>query len=163
MLGYKERHHIPKEELKLYYKIFKSNIQRYLEKAQAILGKQELDFSYQELDSFGLKYKQFYTSPESVNLTYDELLDVFTAYYGEAWIFYFGGVWSFRTYIRDTDYGYPCIEKSGPERNYPICPTNCAYIIEKGIVEFISEDIETIINYYKGKGYTEFKAKINIK
>lgn len=149
---------IPKEEIKAYYKSFKLRHGEYLSKAAELLSVETLTFSIEEIDRFGEIYAGLYKEPQHAGLTYSELKDIFTVYYGEAWMHYFGGMWFYSTSLKDYAYGYPQIYKSGPKAIDYICPSDYSDGIEKrGNSEPLSIVIVRIRDEYIRDGLVDFK------
>jgi len=122
-------------EVKQDYIYFQKNYIDFLQNAKNILNIKEFEYSLEEIDKMGLIYKENFKKPKQLNLTYNELLNSFISYCGEAWMHYFGGEW---LYIKDKtniSFGYPQIIKWGPN-DYPwsgIPPISWARRIEKNI------------------------------
>jgi hypothetical protein len=149
---------IPKEEIRAYYKLFKLRYDDYLSKAKELLSVEAFTFSIEEIDRFGVIYAGLFKEPHKVGLTYSELQDVFTVYYGEAWMYYFGGVWFYSTSLKDSAYGYPQINKSGPQAIDFICPNDYSGLIERrGNSEPLSIVIVRIRDEYIRDGLVDFK------
>jgi hypothetical protein len=158
---------IPKKEILKMYENFKENYSKNLLIAKELLKSNDLKFSLEEIDQFGELYATFHSNPEKLGLTYDELLDVFIEYYGEAWMFYFGGYWVYTTDRKVMHYGYPCIIDYGPPKQdwVGIPPHNYAYIIEnhsKGLNyddDFfsLSRIIKRHLDVYESQGVKNYK------
>ncbi len=132
------------KEIKSKYKVFSENITDNLQKAKRLLSVSELTFSYPEVDKIKDIYEQNYKTPEKLNLSYDELSEVFYTYVGEAFMSYNGGNWELSTVKADDAFGTPIILNWGKD-NFDHCSIS-PYVwkvrIERGkLREPISEKI----------------------
>ena len=150
---------IPKKEILKMYENFKENYSKILSLAKELLKTNELEFSLEEIDQFGELYSAFHSNPEKIGLTYDELLDVFIVYYGEAWMYYFGGYYVYTTNKKYDFYGYPCIIDYGPPKEdwVGIPPHNYAFIIEDGGKKPLSRIIKSDMELYERRGIKNYK------
>ena len=158
---------IPKKEILKIYDNFKENYSKNLSLAKEVLSVEVLVFSLEEIDQFGEFYASFHSKPEKLGLTYDELLDVFIVYYGEAWMHYFGGYYVYTTDKKVMHYGYPCIIDYGPPKQdwVGIPPHNYAYILEnqsRGLSyddDFfsLSDIIKSDLELYEKRGVKNYK------
>jgi hypothetical protein len=103
-----------KKEVDQYYLWFQQNMDSLLEKAKLFLGKKELDFTTDEVDTFGVKTRELLDSVMTDEEEYEHV-NIFIAYYGMAWMHYFGGKWYFSNSKKEMSYGYPqIIEYNSP-------------------------------------------------
>jgi len=153
------RWEIPKKEILKMYEHFKENYSKNLLLAKGFLKTNDLEFSLAEIDKFGELYAVFHSNPEKLGLTYDELLDVFIVYYGEAWMYYFGGYYVYTTDKKYDFYGYPCIIDYGPPKEdwVGIPPHNYAFMIENGDKEPLCRIIKSDLELYERRGIKNYK------
>ena len=150
---------IPKKEILKIYENFKENYSKNLSLAKEFLSVEVLVFSLEEIDQFGEFYASFHSKPEKLGLTYDELLDVFIVYYGEAWMHYFGGYYVYTTDKKFDFYGYACVIDYGPPQQdwVGIPPHNYAFIIEDGDKKPLSRIIKSDLELYEKRGVKNYK------
>ncbi len=131
--------------IKSKYKVFSESISDNLQKAKRLLNVSELTFSYPEVDTIKDIYEQNYKAPEKLNLTYDELSEIFYTYIGEAFMHYNGGNWELSTVKADDAYGTPIVLNWGKDGfdHCRISPYVWKIRIERGkLREPISEKIK---------------------
>lgn len=68
-----------------------------------------------EIDSVRAFYETNYKLPERLEVSYDELVHLFYAYVGEAFIFRHGGNWELSKMKNDEAYGTPIILNWGKD------------------------------------------------
>lgn len=106
------------KQLKVEYLNFIENIPKYHEKLKQLIGLENLTYSFEEIDRLRLFYEENYKRPDKVGVTYDELVNIFYAYVGEAFMFYHGGSWELSKMKNDEAYGTPIILNWGKD-GYP--------------------------------------------
>ena len=153
---------IDKKTIKEYFKSFHANIPGYLARVKEMLHKDQLDFSMEEIDQVGIIYRDNFFAPESLDTSYDELVDIFIAYCSEAWIHHFGGEYHDTLSTKDICYGYPQVINWGPE-NFGwvgISPNGWAFSIEKGDDdELLSVPYKRNLNRFLNNEEWKFKSK----
>lgn len=175
-----------KKEILNYLEEFKAAIPKRLEQAKELLQKNKLDYSYKEIDSIGIIYKEYVD--ERINsgewekptdktvflITEDDLLmnadwhnkmfEIFMTYYGQAWIEYFGGEWSIITRKNDVHYRFPIVIKWGAESEFnsrlPVPPALEGRAYEKGFNTPLCESFEREVKYYELSPELNFQPKI---
>ncbi len=125
---------ISAKELKAEYIVFIENIPHHLEKIRQIMNLDKLTYSFVEIDQFKLLYELNYKTPEKLGLTYEDLVSLFYAYIGEAFMFYHGGNWKFSKMKSDEAFGTPIILNWGNdgEPHGRISPWVWKTLIERG-------------------------------
>jgi|GEM_PF-5836012 len=103
-----------KQELETYYRDFEKNLGNYLDKLKRNLSIDEITFSIEEIEDVGKFYKKLVIKYGYENIPIKNPLEIFIAYFGQAWIKYFGGKWYFSYNKKDSSLGYPQIINWGP-------------------------------------------------
>lgn len=103
------------KELKEEYQGFVDNIPAYLERIKQLIGLEFITYSFDEIDRVKEFYQSHYKNPEELGITYDELVHLFYAYIGEAFIFYHKGNWELSKMKNDEAYGTPIILNWGDD------------------------------------------------
>ena len=139
------------KELRADHNEFLNKIPDYLKQLKGKLNINQLSFSLEELDKVELYYTENYKNPEKEGLTKFELDKLFEAYYGTAFLWYFGGEWVLETSKAYFTYGLTCIEKYGGKGygwiSFSIRDTH--YVIETNQTEEpYSKEFERRINYF---------------
>ena len=93
------------QELKKAYKRFIQNIPTYLKKLRMLMSKDELTFSYEEIDEVQLFHRSHFERPEEIGTTYKEIGDCYSAYMGEAVVKLKQGKWVFCGQKSEEAYG----------------------------------------------------------
>lgn len=153
---------VDKKKIREYFKNFHAAIPQYMQKVKKLLGKDEIDFSMEEIDQVGLIYKNNFSSPEALDLSYDHLLDLFLAYCCEAWVHYFGGEYFDTLSPKDICYGYPQVVEWGPEKFgwIGLAPNEWAFQIEEGRKqEPLSTLFSKYLNRFRNSEEYNFKTK----
>lgn len=81
------------KELMADYNFFIASIPNYLDKLSKLMGLQVITYSFEEIDHVRVFYETNYKFPEKLGISYDELVYLFYAYIGEAFILRHGGNW----------------------------------------------------------------------
>jgi hypothetical protein len=97
------------KELKTDYDFFITNIPNYLDKLKQLMSLQVITYSFEEIDSVKDFYEANYKCPDKLGITYDELVYLFYAYVGEAFMHYCKGNWELSKMKNDEAYGTPII------------------------------------------------------
>lgn len=164
------RWHMSKSEVRKIYNDFIENYDNRLEYVRKLLKVDKLTFNVEEIKQFGDLYYGNYKSPEKLNLTYDELLNLFLTYSGEMFLFYFGGVYVFTFSKGDITYGFPAIIDFGPKGVgwAGFYPHSCTYAYENmddesfaGKEKFcLTQVVLNKIENLNKRGYFEVKRTI---
>lgn len=154
------REHLSKTEARKIYNDFIDNYEIRLEKVKVLLGVKKLTYSLDELKNFGELYYKNYKTPENLNLTYDELINIFCTYTGDVFVYYFGGVHTFNFKKSDASYGYPDILDWGPPSRGGggVCPLDWAFGYENR--DYVSEDIPDYDGHFCIKESFEYMIDI---
>jgi hypothetical protein len=122
------------KELKAEYTTFIENIPNYLENLKQLMKLENTTYSFTEIDKLRLFYENNYKTPEQLGVAYDELVNLFYAYVGEAFMFYHGGNWELSKMKNDEAYGTPIILNWGNdgEPHGRISPWVWKTLIERG-------------------------------
>jgi hypothetical protein len=155
------RDHLSKSEVRKIYNDFIENYELRLEKARELLGVAKLTYSFDELKEFGKFYYENYKNPDKVNLTYDELLDIFCTFTGDVFVFYFGGVHTFNFKRSDASYGFTDIMDWGPSKKNlaaAICPLDWAFGYEN--IDYVDKDDKTYKYDFCVKEFFEYFINI---
>lgn len=151
------------KEISQFYDYFKSNYPVLLEKASVIIGKKELDFSIDEIDYFGEKTLSQFPNGlqlhEQGQLLSQEFAHVFMAYYGAAWIHYFGGEWYYSKKKSEYGYGLPQLIEYGPPDEVwsALSPYIYLLMLYKGSIQKLSKFFVRELEIFARRGITNFK------
>lgn len=151
------------KEIKAYYTWFHENLLFLLEKAGKLLSKQSLDFSVEEIDQLGKYIKEKLDAglefdKQSI-LIKEELANIFIAYYGAAWMHYFGGKWYYSTKKSEYGFGFPMIIEYGPPGAMwtALMPYDYLIMTLDGRMDKLSELFVQEFRLFERKGITDYK------
>ncbi|MDX2001557.1 MAG: hypothetical protein SFW35_03950 [Chitinophagales bacterium] len=149
MLDYNDERGL--KTIKEEYAWFKANEQHLLSLAAKMLNKSKLNFSLQEIDDFGEAIEKAYNEQmlfQEIDMNF--LPAIFIAYYGNAFMHYFGGKWYFSTKKVEHGYGSPMLIEYGNQRSWAAIPPYDYYIrVIKGSFGKLSRLIEHKISIYE--------------
>lgn len=137
--------------IKEQYAWFQENEKSLLNEAAVLLGKDNLDYSIREIDAFGVAVQEVLNGQKPANASSFPVHTVFIAYYGNAFMHYFGGKWYYSTKKDVYGYGSPMIIEYG-KRWSAIPPYGYFTSVEKGDFGNLSYLIERKIRVNEGLG-----------